>query len=279
MKAIGKLIFPLLGALLCACSQKGSDGASGKPVLLASIEPQSELLRRLAGPDYEIVTVMDRSADAETFEPTPDKMRKAAKSEVYFSTGVLPFENSIVRSLPDSVRIVEATDGIDLIYGTHGDSGAPDPHLWTTPANLRKMAWHMAMMLTELQPDSLTVYAARYDALKNSLDSLDSAIRGKVTPDAFGVWHPSLSYFAREYGLRQCAVGHEHKESSPRQLREAIDALRAADVKVVFYENEAERGRVEAIADAIGARAVEINLMGPDIENELLKAADEISRP
>ena len=50
-------------------------------------------------------------------------------------------------------------------------------------------------------------------------------------------------------------------------------------MKVVFYENEAERGRVGAIADAIGARAVEINLMGPDIENELLKAADEISRP
>ena len=66
------------------------------------------------------------------------------------------------------------------------------------------------------------------------LDSIDNAITARLAPhkgDSFIVWHPSLSYFARDYGLNQVVVGgSEHKESSIADLKESIDTARNAEL-------------------------------------------------
>ena len=50
---------------------------------------------------------------------------------------------------------------------------------------------------------------------------------------SFLVWHPSLSYFARDYGLHQIALGGaEHKEVSIPALREAIEEARGSGASV-----------------------------------------------
>ena len=109
------LLFP---ALLWSCGNSRHDNA--KPVLAVSLAPESRLLEALAGDSYEIVTVLENGANPELFETPMGRRVAVDRSRVYFKNGGLPFEDAILATLPDSVRVVDISEGITPIYGTHG---------------------------------------------------------------------------------------------------------------------------------------------------------------
>ena len=76
---------------------------------------------------------------------------------------------------------------------------------------------------------------------------------------AFLVWHPSLSYFARDYGLLQISVGQEGKEASVQQLQSKIDEAKAHNAEVFFYQKEFDSRQAEVVNEQIGAEMVIIN--------------------
>ncbi len=275
------LIASVLILSLTACSDSGTAAGDSRPVLLASVGAQSEIISFIAGDGFQVITLLDKGSDPETFDPSPDIIRRASTAKIYFATGVLPFEERIVASLPDNVPVLNAADSISIIYGTHGDDIGADPHIWASAKNLKTMAGIILSGLSALNPDSVGVYSTRYQTVESVLDSVDASIESRLSHayHSFGVWHPSLSYFARDYGIRQYALGTAHREASPRQLRQAIDTLRNAGVKVVFYENEGERARVEAICESAGARAVGLRMLDNGWINRLSEIADEIARP
>ncbi len=280
-------VIPVLGAALAiftaACSSGSSD--SGREAVLAvSIAPQATLLKDIAGDDFEIVTLLPRGADPESFDPTPGTRRSVADADAFFITGAFPFERTVAASLPDSIPVVDGSREVELIYGTHGcdDYGHShaDPHIWTSVRNMRAMAAGMATRLAALRPHRAAVYSARLDSLTEVFDSLDAEIAAVIAESsskAFAVRHPSLSYFARDYGLRQHALGMEGKEMSTRGLRAVIDAARADSVRVFFVDASDQQARTATIADEIGARTVVINLLEPDWQSQLKAVANAIS--
>lgn len=281
MRKIPASIAALLLLTACGNGSSESDNAAGKPVLLTSVVPQTDIIKEIAGEGYTVMTMLDRGADPESFDPAPDRLRRAADADIYFATGVLPFEERIRTALPDDVRVLSLADSVDLITGTHGDELETDPHIWTSARTLRAMARQYCSALSDICPDSTSAYTERRDAVIARIDSVDAAVGARLSgaPHAFGVWHPSLSYFARDYGLRQISVGAGHKETSPRHLRAAIDSLRASGATVVFFENEGERARVEAICENAGTRAVGLQLGNGNPIDNLNIIADEIARP
>ena len=108
-------------------------------------------------------------------------------------------------------------------------------------------------------------------------DSIRRVLGGREY--AFGIMHPSLSYFARDWGLRQIAFNPENKEPGAMAVRQLVDSMRAAGVKVIFYEDPGSEGQARLLADEVGARAVAIDLMSGDIGAELVRIANEIARP
>ncbi len=112
------------------------------------------------------------------------------------------------------------------------------------------------------------------------MDSIDSVVAGRLGSEggAFAVWHPSLSYFARDYGLEQIAVGAESKEVSPRRLKEIIDEARADSVEVFFFQREYDSRQAQTINSAIGSRLVTIDPLSYDWEGQLFLITDELAR-
>ena len=53
----------------------------------------------------------------------------------------------------------------------------------------------------------------------------------------FIVYHPALTYYARDYGLRQVAIEADGKEPSAKQLTAVIRQAREAGVRRIFYQN------------------------------------------
>jgi zinc transport system substrate-binding protein len=135
--------------------------------------------------------------------------------------------------------------------------------------------------LIEIDPDGADFYRQRHSRLDSRLDSLDRVLADKLTDiktRAFAVWHPSLSYFARDYGLTQISVGFENKEMSPRALAEVTDDARQAGVKVLFFQKEYDSRQANSLCGAIGAELVTINPLEYDWEAQLISIADILKR-
>ena len=290
MKLSRILMFAASAAALQACSHKADE----RPMLSVSIEPQRYLLEQIAGPAYRVNTLLENGANPETFDPAMSQRVAADHSAAYFAVGTLPFEESLRQSLGKDVRWVDTSEGIELLYGTHSHShgeehaeadehehSEADPHVWTSVANARRMAANMAGALAELNPDSAAVYAARLAALDGRLAALDANVRQRLegAPTVFAVWHPSLSYFAADYGLEQQAVGSESKEMSPKRVREVIDHAKADSVRVFFFQQEYDSRQAESINAGIGSRLVVINPLSYDFEGQIKMIADELARP
>lgn len=281
------LVFFVVASLSMGCGrtyERNKD--SGKPVITVSIEPQRNLLESIVGDDFDVVTILDRGADPETFEPSMSRRVAVDRSVAFMPVGAFRFERSLMESAATKLKVYDTSEGIDPIFGTHAHSDDghcmqdEDPHVWTSVKNARLMAANMTEALKDINPDRADVYAARFDSLCSELDSLDVAISSRLesAPSrSFAVWHPSLSYFARDYGLRQVAVGQENKEISPMRMREVLDEAARADVRVFFYQKEFDSRQAEMMSGRIGARLVPIDPLSYDWQSQLKSIADEIA--
>ncbi len=294
---MNKILAVLVLALyVCGCTRK--EAAADRPLLMVSIEPQKWILEQLVGDDYAIGTMLDRGANPETFDPSMEKRLQADKATAYFSTGAFPFEESLAKSLPDRTRIVNTSEGIEPIYGTHSHthnhtSGhshghdcdhhgeAADPHMWTSLKNARIIARNMAEALADLDPAEAATVNRRLATLEQRLDSIDKATADRLegASRSFAIWHPSLSYYARDYGLNQIAVGQESKEMPAGQVRQVIDNARNANVKVFFFQKEYDNRQAESINSAIGSRMITIDPLAYDWLGQIELITNEIARP
>lgn len=296
-KSLGGLLpfFAITLALILlsgGCARRAaSDGA--KPVLTVSIEPQRNILENLVGDRFEVVSLMRSGENPETFEPAPSRRIDVENSLLYFATGLLPFEQALHRTMADTSKYVDTSRGIELLYGTHSHSHGTgshahthsttvaDPHVWTSLRGIRRMAENMTEALCRVDPQGAPAYQANLDAYCARLDSADAAIARRLAAGAnrsFLVWHPSLSYFARDYGLQQIAVGSETKELSPSSLADAIERARHSRVAVMFYQRQYDNRQASAIAGSLGVRLVDIDPGSYDWQSELNKIVDELER-
>ena len=288
-----KPVFCIIGALACllaACSAGVGKEQEGRTIAV-SIEPLRALLEPLARGRFEVVGVMDRGADPENFEPSISRRMAVDASEAFFIAGGLPFERTLAAEAPPSVAVIDLSEGIEPIYGTHDhcghgahhhdhDHGMPDPHTWSSVRNARIMAASMAAALTSLDPDGADIYATRLDALSARLDSLDQAIATTLAgaDSTFMVWHPSLSYFARDYGLRQIALGAEGKDFSAAGMRRAIDAATEAGAGIFLLQRGIDPRQAAGVCRDAGATPVAIDALGYDCLQQLTIIAHELAR-
>lgn len=284
MKTLHHIIYIALVAvassvLACGCSR--GDSASGRPTLCVSIEPQRKILTELAGDDYEVVTMLKAGADPETYEPSVTQRMALSRADAYFTVGTLPFERQLAAS-ESAVTVYDTSRGISAVTGTHHDhDDENDPHVWTSLRNGRRIAANMTEALCELNPQNAPDYRQRYARMAARIDSLDAATALRLSSagvKAFAIWHPSLSYYARDYGLHQIAAHAETKEMSPGEITAMIRAARADSVKVFFTDKDMATRQASVVSGEIGSRIVEINTLGYDWEQQISQITDELTR-
>ncbi len=257
----------------------------GRPVLTVSVEPQRALLESVVGDRFEVQTLLSSGANPETFEPTIRARMDVDKSKAYFTIGGMPFETTLASTLPSSVRLVDCAKGIKLIYNTHdhgdGHEHIADPHTWSSVRNARIIARNMYETVVSLDPEGKEYYRNKYESLVHRLDSLDRAWSEKLKSAptrAFAIWHPSLSYFARDYDLRQISVGFENKEMPPAAMAHTAAEARAAGARVLFFQREYDSRQAQSMNQMLGARLVIINPLDYDWEGQLSAVVDALCR-
>lgn len=273
---------------MAACVLAGCGGSrerDDRPVLTVSIEPQRKMLEELAGDRYRVVALLGAGVDPENYEPTMTQRVDLSQAQALFTVGHLAFEPVLAREAGSETRVVDTSRGIEVVTGTHAHAHGEaheeaDPHVWTSLRNAKVMAANMLQALVELDPSNSSEYQARYAQMTQRLDSLDGVVAATIadgSSHAFAIWHPSLSYFARDYGLHQIAVGQENREVSAAKMKEIIDEARDDSVRVFFAQKAYDTRQTAGITEAIGATSVTIDPLAYQWENELIKAANALA--
>jgi len=111
-----------------------------------------------------------------------------------------------------------------------------------------------------------------------ALDSLATKLFSEFRGKSFMIFHPSLGYLARDYGLVQIAVENEGKEPTPSSMKELIDIAGEKKIKVIFIQKGFDEKNAGAIALETGAELVAVDPLSEDWPGSLREIINEIHR-
>jgi len=270
-------------ALLCAvgCGMQAGQNTE-KPVVAVSILPLRNVVEKISDGDFEVISVVPPGANPEIYEPTAAQMRDVLDSELFFQVGLLDSERALVAGIENNapdLTVVDLSADLPLIDG--GSAHTADPHVWLSPTRMRTMVGRIAENLRTIQPDSAAKYERNRDALISSIDSLDRTIRNsfsELQSRNVLIYHPSLTYFADDYDLRQWSIESEGKEPSAAGMSEVLRQIREHGIHTMFYQKQLNPSMIEAISQEAGLRAVPFDPLAPDWLANLGTLANEIRR-
>lgn len=223
--------------------------------VVASFAAQEWMLRQIAGDSLNVVTLLPPGSDAENYQPSPSTLKAMADADVWFTLSTDGFESSLINTAKSNfadLDIVDCTEGIDKIYGTHEGEDSFDPHILASIRNTAKVAENMTSQLCELYPGMSEYLKERSASLVESLKEKDDAIsRMNIEGGKFAVRHPSLSYFARDYGLVQLPLEIEGKEVTPKQLMQRMEEIKSQRPTVFVIDAKHATDRDKDMADEL----------------------------
>ena len=264
----------LLATSFFACGKR-TDNQSDK-IISVSIPPLKSIVEAIVGDDFEIETLLPSGVAPESYSPTISQLLNLENSEFLFTTGLLDFEHQIFNNLHlPSERIINLSNSIDIITDSthiHKNTPAPDPHIWLSPLRLKTIASNVYNAIHSRFPDSAK-YQHAYLKLIDRIDSTHLAVLETVNNSPqhmFIIYHPALSYFAKDYNLVQLAVENNGKEPSALHIQNIVSTASDNNIKVVLYQSEFPQSVVEVIAADIGAVTVEFNPLNENILDEIL---------
>lgn len=269
-------------SLFIGCSGSRNDVRQ----IFVTIMPQKYFAERIAGNLMTVNCAVPPGMSPESYDMSPASMVAISSSAAYFKVGTLGFETGCLPAIesnnPD-MKIVDTSKGIEPIASghDHGDASAAgyDPHVWTSPLAAKVMARNICDGLAEIDPENAATYESNYRTLAAEMDSIDTIVRERLRHAGgkmFAIYHPSLSYFARDYGLKQLSLESEGKEMTPLSMKNAIDTARANGVKSVFVQAEFNPDLVKGFASEIGAEVIVINPLAYEWGTEIMKIVDAI---
>ncbi|MDR2843635.1 MAG: zinc ABC transporter substrate-binding protein [Candidatus Symbiothrix sp.] len=260
---------PLL-LLLFACSKP----AEQENRITVSIEPQRYFAEQLTDSLFEIITMVPPGSSPESYDPTPQQMTQLSRSKAYFGIGPIGFELAwLDRFKQNNPKVVffDNSEGIPNIHH-HAD----DPHSWASPKEARIIVQNMYQALVQIDSMHTETYQANLTKLLKEIDTTDRIVQSclaQTTPKAFIIYHPALSYFARDYGLKQYAIETDGKEPSPEQLKQLVDIVKKENIRTIFIQQEFNRNNAEIIAQETGCRLEIINPLAYNWQEEVIRIA------
>lgn len=269
MRKLPLLIFLAIFSLL-SCGPTPSK--ESKRVVSVTIEPYRYFVESIAKDKYEVNTLVPAGSNPETYEPSAQQMVSLSKSDIYIKVGSIGFERSWMKKLQSNApktKFVDSSEGISYIKDQHGDE---DPHTWMSCKNAKVIATNICRALIQVDAKDSAFFKKNLESLLTSINILDINIKAKLNSKhkSFLVYHPILTYFANDYGLKQISVEREGREPSATDLKSIIAEAKKAHVGAFLIQQEFTNRNVEIVTKSTGAKKVVINPLGSNWELEML---------
>lgn len=284
-----------------------------RPTIAVTIEPQRYFAEQLVDSLFDIMTIVPAGISPETYDPSPLQMAALSRSRAYFSIGPIGFNLlwlERIRSNNPQLPVFDNSKNIPLItagkeqdtlaghetrHCSHENgrsrpsggwlaegyshySGA-DPHIWSSPRSARIIVQNMYDALISIDAGNREIYKSKLLDLQAEIDRTDSILSAlfvETETRSFIIYHPALTYLARDYGLVQYCIETEGKEPSPSYIRQLIETARVTKTGVIFIQEEFDRKNAEVIARETGCKLIVINPLSYNWSQELIRIAQAI---
>lgn len=269
-----KIFLIVISALLIiSCGPQTNRNKDGeKQVITVSILPLKTFVEKIAGDDFDINVLLPPGASPANFTLVPSQLKNISRSEIWFRIGYVGFELSWrdkILQVNSNMKEVNLSEGLDLIRtetaqgNEPGPSAGINPHTWLSSGLVRQMSGRITKELSLLKPEKEKEYEANHQQFLVEIDELDLELRNALAGyegKQFITFHPSLSYYAREYGLIQHSLEPGGKEPTPQRMARLIDLARKENIGVIYIQSDFDLEQARVFAEEING---EIEQMWP----------------
>lgn len=282
-----KALIPVfvISSVLFACQHQ--EVADSKPEVTVTIMPQKFIAEKIAGDIFTIHVMVPPDANPHHFDPSPRQIMNLANSMLYLQIGYIDFELTWINKLESeypSIQFVDTSEGVDLMDDENSDCGHLhgniDPHIWSSPRNVMIIAANTAEAFIRFDPDNENIYKENLKVFLTELDSLDNYIEERLknlTTRGFLIYHPALTYFARDYNLQQIAIENEGKESSVGHLRSVVNLARESNIKTIFVQQQFNSNEARTLEKEIDGRIIIIDPLAYDWNKQMTLIAEQMA--
>jgi zinc transport system substrate-binding protein len=255
--------------------------------IIASILPEQALIQSIGGEHVHVALMVKPGNSPHTYEPKPSQMKDIARASLYLAMGV-EYEKVWLPKFANQnpkMQIIDLSEGIEK-YPISGEANHHtkhlDPHIWTAPENLKKIAKHIYDVLSQTDSTHQAEYQKHYKSLILTIEETDKQLHQILDPlskeqKRFIVFHPSWGYFARAYDLEQIPIEIAGKSPKPRAVQRLITRARKLGIQTILTSPEFSDAVAKQIANALKINVLKISPMEPKWNENLLKLAKTIS--
>lgn len=131
-------------------------------------------------------------------------------------------------------------------------------------SNARIISANILKALCNLESKHKAFFEKNYQSLLRIIDRRDSTIRMSFQKNPemvrkFVIYHPILTYFARDYKLEQLAIEEEGREPSVAQLKSLIERAKKEKIRYCLIQTEFANRNTSVFIKETHTHAMEIN--------------------
>lgn len=268
----GRLPALLLAVLLvlAGCTMGQDDTEAGKLQIVATLFPQFDFARQIAGDRAQITLLIPPGVESHSYEPSPADIIRIQNADLFLYTGpyMEPWAETLLDSMDKpSYQVLDVSRGIPLDEedGAHEEDeldhnhAGVDPHIWTSPKNAKTMADSILQALCVTDPAGEAAYCQSAEQYQRQLETLDRELEDVVTAgkrqELVFAGRFAFHYLFRDYGLTYISAYDScssETEPSVRAVADMIDVIRLDKLPAVYYEELTDPKVARAISEETG---------------------------
>lgn len=262
-------------------ANKGNDSIK----IYASFYPMYFLASEIAADKAEVISMVPAGAEPHDWEPTPKLVIELGKADmlVYNGAGMETWIDNLLSNINrEKTKVVDASEGIELLKDEDLEHGGVDPHIWVSPMRVRQQARTIFEALKEIDPESSEYYSQNWTELDSRLAKLDEDIKaaaGAFKSNVIVVSHEAFGYLAKDYGLEQMSIRGINPQDEPslNKMKELAKLCREKNVKYIFFEQLTSPKLSETLAREVGAGTLVLNDAAGLSEEDIKSGKDYIT--
>ncbi|MDR2910567.1 MAG: zinc ABC transporter substrate-binding protein [Bacteroidales bacterium] len=272
-----KIMTFAVAIILFSCKNpKTRNNDDDKQVITVSILPQKTFIEKIAGDDFHVNILLPPGASPASFTLLPSQLKDISTSKIWMRIGYIGFEFSwqdkIKQANPD-MKVLDLSENLDLISTENisndnsKSTAGINPHIWLSPKMVKQISRRITDELSILKPERKDVYEANYEKFCKEINILDAEIRNvleKYEDRTIIIFHPILTYYARDYGLIQESLEPGGKEPTPQRMAEVINLAKTKNIRVIYIQSEFDIEQASVFAEEINGKIIEVNPLSPE---------------
>ena len=256
------LILTLVALSTTSCKNLSEVDKSNKKLLLVSFTVLEDIVKNIVGEEFNVKSITKPGMEVHGYQTTPSDLIKGSKAEVFIDNG-FGFElwaEKFVSNLKVK-RITIANNIKPLFIGEDAYKGKPNPHAWISPKRGIIYVDTLSRALSELKPESKTVFKKNAEIYKNKLLEIDEDFSLflntlKKNQKYLVSCEGAFTYLTTDYGLKEAYLWPVNAESqiTPKRMAKVINLVKTNDIPAVFCESTVSSESQLAVARETGAK-------------------------